>query len=77
MSHTSPCGRHNKIPDHYTLSRLPSKGLEEVPLWILLFICSSNGFPCAYTDSLTNDLQSVSQPSAHINATANITATVG
>lgn len=58
------------------LSRLPRRGLEEVPLLILLFICSSNVFPCAYTVSLSNDLHSASQPSAPINAIANIAAPV-
>lgn len=65
----SPSGEHNEIPDHSAVSRLLREGLEEVPLYALLFICSSNGSPCAYTDSLANDLESVSRPSAPSDAT--------
>lgn len=76
MPHTFPCGQHNEIPHHYTLSRLRRKGLEEVSLQILLFMCSSNAFPSASTNTLAGDFQSVSQPSVHIKGPINIAVTV-
>ena len=54
MQRTFPHGTHNEIPDHYPWTMLPRKGLE-VPQ----FVGSSNGFPCGYIDSFSNDFMTL------------------
>lgn len=77
MLHTFPCGRHNEISHHYALSKLPRKGLEEISLQILLFLWQTHfSVSVPYTDSWTDDLQSVSQYSVHIKGSFNIAVTV-